>query len=124
MARALTAQEKLRYPWASRITDYVPVGRWRRIAFKTAWGGLALYIGGTLAIFVFSSYLRMVNGLPDGVAEFLVTVPAFLAMAVGFFIGLVTAVQAARQEARPALAYSVAAMLPGILTGILLLVLN
>jgi hypothetical protein len=124
MARALNAQEKLRYPWASRIVDYVPVGRWRRIALKIAWGGLALYLGGILAIFVFSSYLRLVNGLPDGVAEFLVTVPAFLAMAAGFFIGLVTAVQAARKQARPALAYSVGAMLPGVLMGILLLILN
>jgi hypothetical protein len=124
MARALTAEEKLRYPWASRIIDYMPVGRWRRIALKTAWGGLALYAGGTLAIFVFSSYLRMINGLPDGVAEYLVTVPAFLAMAAGFVIGLVTAIQAARKQARPAVAYSVGAMIPGILTGILLLLLN
>jgi hypothetical protein len=124
MARALNAQERLRYPWASRIVDYVPVGRWRRLALKIAWSGLALYVGGILAIFVFSSYLRLVNGLPDGVAEFLVTVPAFLAMAAGFFIGLVTAIQAARKQARPALAYSVGAMLPAVLMGIVLLLLN
>jgi hypothetical protein len=124
MARALTPQEQLRYPWASRIVDYLPIGRWRRVAFWVALGGLALYVVGTLAIFVFSPYLKVKNGLPDGVAEYLVTVPAFAAMAVGFLLGLVTAIQAAVRQARPALAWSIGAMLPGAVVLAVLLALR
>jgi hypothetical protein len=124
MARALTPQEQLRYPWASRIVDYLPVGRWRKVAFWAGLGGLALCVVGILAIFVVSPYLKISHGLPNGVAEYLVMVPAFAAMAVGFFLGLVTAIQAAAKQARPALAWSIGAMLPGLIVLAVLLVLR
>lgn len=117
MARALTQQEKVRYPWASRIVDYVPIGRWRKIALAAAVGGLSLYALGILGIYFFSPYLLIEHGLPVGVAEYIVMVPSFVAMGVGFVLGLVTAVTALLRRARPALIWSVGAMLPGLLVG-------
>ena len=38
MARALTADEQQRYPWATRISDFVPVGRWRKIGLACVAG--------------------------------------------------------------------------------------
>ncbi len=124
MARALTTDEQLRYPWASCIVDYVPVGRWRRVALAAGLGGLGLYVVGIICIYVFSPYLKIRHGLPYGAAEYLVCIPAFAAMAVGFILGLVTAVQAAVKQARPPLAWSVAAVLPGLIIGVVLLILN
>jgi hypothetical protein len=124
MARALTPDEQTRYPWASQIVDYMPIGRVRKVALWAGGGGFALYLVGLLVIWVFSPQLLMENGLPVGVAETIVCVPAFLAMAVGFVLGLVTGVRAAAKQARPALAWSVAAMLPGLIVGIILLIMN
>lgn len=121
MARALTQQEKVRYPWASRIVDYVPIGRWRKIALAVAVGGLSLYALGILGIYFFSPYLLIRNGLPVGVAEYIVMVPSFVAMAFGFVLGLVTAVTALLRRARPALIWSVGAVLPGLLVGVITL---
>ncbi len=121
MARALTPQERLRYPWASRIVDYVPIGIWRKVAVAAGAGGLALYALGILGIYFFSPYLLIENGLPVGVAEYIVMVPAFAAMAFGFVVGCITAVTALLQRARPALIWSVGAVLPGLLIGVITL---
>ena len=40
MARALTSDELTRYPWASRIGDYVPIGRLRTMAVLIGVAGL------------------------------------------------------------------------------------
>lgn len=117
MARALTEQEKVRYPWASQIIDYVPIGPWRKIALAAAIGGLSLYALGILGIYFFSPYLLIENGLPVGVAEYIVMVPSFVALGVGFAFGLITAVTALLRRARPALIWSIGAMLPGLLIG-------
>jgi hypothetical protein len=121
MARALTPQEKLRYPWASRIVDYMPIGIWRKVAVAAGAGGLALYALGILGIYFFSPYLLIENGLPVGVAEYIVMVPAFAAMAFGLVVGCVTAVTALLHRARPALIWSVGAMLPGLVIGVITL---
>lgn len=121
MARALTEQERLRYPWASQIVDYVPVGLWRKVALAAALAGLSLYALGILGIFFFSPYLLVRNGLPVGVAEYIVMVPSFIAMGLGFVLGFVTAVTAMLHRARSPLIWSVGAMLPGLLVGLITL---
>jgi len=40
VARALTSDELTRYPWASRIGDYVPIGRLRTMAVLIGVAGL------------------------------------------------------------------------------------
>lgn len=122
LARALTSQEKLRYPWASQIVDYVPVGGWRKVALAAGVGGLTLYALGILGIYFFSPYLLMKNGLPVGVAEYVVLVPAFTAMVLGLVLGSITAVTALLRRARPALIWSVGALLPGLVVGSLTLI--
>ena len=48
MARPLTPDELARYPWASQISDYVPVGRYRKAAVLTGLAGLAVLLVGAL----------------------------------------------------------------------------
>lgn len=122
MSRALTSEEKLRYPWASQITDFTPVGRWRRAALTVAGVGLAWYVLGVLFIFFFTSHLDMRRGLPDGAVEAAVLWPAMGLIALGFLGGLATGVQAVVRAARTPLVWSVFAMLPGLLLGIILLI--
>jgi|GEM_PF-2537944 len=124
MARPLTAEERLRYPWASRIVDYVPVGRLRRVAVWAALGGLAYYAIGLLAIFFFSPAISISNGLPAGTAEYIVMIPAYVAMAVGFCLGLVTLVSAIVHQGKSVMMWSVGAILPGVLILALTLVLD
>ena len=55
---------KQRYPWASQITDYVPVGRWRRIGVITAGVGFAWFILGAATVFVIRKSVQLKGGLP------------------------------------------------------------
>ena len=114
MARALSQEEKVRYPWASQITDYVPVGPWRKYGALISAIGLGVLAVGIFAIYVMGLHVHIRHGVPRGVDEWAVVALSTALMAVGFFIGLVTAVEAWRDNARPALVWSAAAMLPGL----------
>jgi hypothetical protein len=48
VARPLTADELTRYPWASQISDYVPVGRLRTWGLLLGLGGLVVVIVGAI----------------------------------------------------------------------------
>jgi hypothetical protein len=114
MARALTEDEQLRYPWASQINDYVPVGRWRRVGIVLAWAGFTVLVLGALAIYVITTHLHVRHGLPRGVDEYAVFGVALALMWSGFTIGLVTTVSAAARNAKSPLVWSIAAMLPAL----------
>ena len=115
MARPLTAQERLRYPWASCINDYVPVGRLRKVGLAAGVGGLFVFSVGILGIYIFTSHLNTANGLPTGPVEWVVYVLGWLGMAAGFVLGGIGAFTAVRRAARAALMWSVAAMAPTVL---------
>ena len=112
MARPLTDQEKLRYPWASQITDYVPVGRLRRWGALLAVTGLGFFVLGVLAIYVVTMHVRLRNGLPHGTPELIVWAVSMALMSAGFVIGVVTAAQALAGHARLALLWSLVALIP------------
>jgi len=112
MSRALTREEQLRYPWASQITDFVPIGRRRRWGMLCAWGGVAIYVLGVVGVYVFTSDVRAWHGIPTGS----LTIPflglGLLGMAAGFVMGLASLPQAIARNARSPIAWSVGAMLP------------
>jgi len=115
VARTLSQEEKVRYPWASQITDYVPVGPWRRYGMLSAVTGICVLGLGMLAIYVMGLHIHMRGGVPRGVDEWITVALSTTLMAAGFVVGLTTAVTAVRNNARPALFLSITAMLPGLL---------
>lgn len=48
MARPLTPEELTRYPWASQISDYVPVGRLRTWGLLIGLAGLVVVVVGAV----------------------------------------------------------------------------
>ena len=48
MARPLTPEELTRYPWASQISDYVPVGRLRKTSVLIGITGLVVLLVGAV----------------------------------------------------------------------------
>jgi hypothetical protein len=115
MARALTADEQQRYPWASQITDYVAVGRWRRIGGIIAGVSLAWSILGAATMFVIHKSLQLKAGLPHSGLSWGVFTPAMCLMAVAFAIGVVTGVTAVAKRLRLPLVWSIGAMVPALL---------
>jgi hypothetical protein len=87
----------------------------RKVAVYAGLGGLAYYAVGLLCIFFFSPAMRIENGLPAGVAEYIVMVPAYASVAVGFCLGAVTLVSAIAGQGRSVLIWSVGAILPGMI---------
>jgi hypothetical protein len=110
MARALTVDEQARYPWASRIVDYVPVGRLRHIAVYLSAAGL------TLLLITFAVVAATDQNVRNGV-HVTASMPGRLGlwvalglMAAGFVLGVYTAVQAVVRSAKGALVWSVFAL--------------
>jgi len=115
MARALTAEEQQRYPWATQITDYVPVGSWRRIGGIIGGVGLAWSILGAATVFVIHRSLQLKGGLPHSGLSWGVFAPAMGLMAVAFVIGLATTVTGVARRLRGPLVWSIGAMVPALL---------
>jgi hypothetical protein len=115
VARPLSQGEKLRYPWASQITDYVPVGPWRRYGLFVGVAGICVLGLGMLVIYVAGVHVHMRGGVPRGTDEWIAVSLSTALMAGGFFSGLVTGVTALRDHARSAFIWSAAAMVPGLL---------
>jgi hypothetical protein len=112
MSRSLTADEQVRYPWATEITDFVPVGRWRRRGALCAWAGAALYVLGAVGIYVFASIVATWHGIPDRPLSIPFLGLGILGMAAGFVIGIATLPKAIASNARSPIAWSAVAMLP------------
>jgi hypothetical protein len=115
VSRALTPEEKVRYPWASRITDYVPVGFWRRLGLGLTGGGVSVLVLGVLVIYLFTSHLHLHHGVPRGADEWAVFGVSSVLLAAGFVIGLVTGISAWLRQGRQALMWSLGAALPPLL---------
>jgi hypothetical protein len=114
VARPLTQEESTRYPWASQITDYMPVGAWRRYAVYAGIAGICILGLGMVVIYVAGLHVHMRNGVPRGIDEWFVVAVSTALMAYGVLVGLFTAVTAWRKHARAALTWSVTAMIPGL----------
>jgi len=112
VARALTPDELTRYPWASQIGDYVPVGRLRTTAVLIGLCGLVvLFVGCVVSLAaaenirhaVTMSHWPTAAGVYGGIAL----------AAVGAVLGVVTLVQwLSHRGSLAPLFYSLGAIVP------------
>ena len=115
MARPLTPDELTRYPWASQISDYVPVGTLRTAALLTGLAGLVALMFGTVVS------LAMAENIHHAVT--MQHLPTVLGVYVGIaltsvaaVIGIVTAVQGIVQRGSLSLLWwSAGAIAPAVL---------
>jgi hypothetical protein len=92
VARPLTPDELARYPWASQISDYVPVGTLRAAGLLIALAGLVVLLFGALISLAAAENIHHAVTMHHLSTALGVYVGAVLA-AVGAAIGVVTAVQ-------------------------------
>ncbi len=92
MARPLTPDELTRYPWATQISDYVPVGRLRTIGVLVGIAGLIVVLLGALVSVAAAQNVHhavAMNHLPTKLGVYL----GLALTVVAALIGLVTLVQ-------------------------------
>ena len=111
MARALTTQELTRYPWASQITDYVPVGRLRKVAVGCTVVGVVFLILGTIVSLAMATNIHHALALKHPVLAVGVFGGIVLG-GIGILLGVVTGVQAVLKGFRSLLLWSAAAIVP------------
>jgi len=117
VARALTVEEQQRYPWASRIIDYVPVGTLRKVGLWAAVLALVCFLAGTVALALVAVDIR------DTLGRITLAVSGVLAVA-GFVLGLVGLIPALMRSATGPLLWSLAAMVPGLAAAATVLLLG
>ena len=115
MARSLTPDELARYPWASQISDYVPVGRLRRYGLYFGLAGLTVLLVG--AIFSLAQAENIHNAvtmhhLPTELGVYAGMVLTLIAAALGVITGVRTIIQ---RGSVSLLLWSVGAILPAVL---------
>ena len=112
MARPLTPEELTRYPWASQISDYVPVGRMRTLAVLLGIAGLIVVILGaivSLASAVSIHHAVNTHHLATALGVYLGTALTVAAAA----IGVITLVQGiAKRASLTVLLWSIMAIVP------------
>ncbi|HMK91374.1 MAG TPA: hypothetical protein VK576_00090 [Thermoleophilia bacterium] len=113
MARALSPQELTRYPWASQITDYVPVGRLRKLAVGCTAVGLVFLVIGTIVSLAMATNIHHALALKHPVLAIGVFGGIVLA-GIGILLGVVTGVQAVVKGFRSLLLWSAAAIVPAL----------
>ena len=92
MARPLTPDELTRYPWATQISDYVPVGRLRAIGVLVGIAGLVVLLVGALVSVAAAQNVHhavAMNHLPTKLGVYL----GLALTIVAALIGVVTLVQ-------------------------------
>jgi hypothetical protein len=124
VARALTVEEQQRYPWASRIHDYTPVGRLRKVGLWAAVLALVCFLAGTIALALVAVDIRNGVDYTSGTLG-LVTLWISGVLALGaFVIGVVGLVPALARGAAGPILWSLGAMLPALTAVVVVLVLN
>ena len=124
MARALTVEEQQRYPWASRIIDYVPVGTLRKVGLWAAVLALVCFLAGTVALALVAVDIRDGVSYNSGtLGRITLAVSGVLAVA-GFVLGLVGLIPALMRSATGPLLWSLAAMVPGLAAAATVLLLG
>ena len=114
MARSLTPDELSRYPWASQISDYVPVGRIRKASVLIGIAGiLVLLIGAVVSLVAAENIHHAVSmrHLPTELGVY----GGMALTVVAAVLGIVTAVQGFVKRGSVTLPWwSVAAIAPAI----------
>ena len=115
MARSLTPDELTRYPWASQISDYVPVGTLRTAALLTGLAGLVVLMFGTIVSLAMAENIHhavTMHHLPTVLGVYV----GIALTSVAAVIGIVTAVQGIVQRGSLSLLWwSAGAIAPAII---------
>ena len=120
MARPLTPDELTRYPWASQIGDYVPVGRLRTIAVLIGLGGLAVLLLGCIVSLAAAENIRHAVTMSHWATAAGVYCGIALS-AVGAVLGAVTLVQwSMRRGSLAPLLWSIGAFVPAVVIVLLI----
>ncbi len=115
MARPLTPDELARYPWASQISDYMPVGRLRKSAVYFGLAGLTILLIG--AIFSLAEAQNIHSAVTMRHLPTKIGVYGGMALTlIGAALGVVTAIQGiVHRGAHSLLLWSAAAIAPALL---------
>jgi hypothetical protein len=115
VARPLTPDELTRYPWATQISDYVPVGRLRAIGVLVGIAGLIVLLLGALVSVAAAQNVHhavAMDHLPTKLGVYL----GVALTVVAALIGIVTLVQCLLKRGSLALmCWSVVAIVPAII---------
>ncbi len=115
MARPLTPDELTRYPWATQISDYVPVGRLRAIGVLVGIAGLVVLLLGALVSVAAAQNVHhavAMNHLPTKLGVYL----GLALTSVAALIGVVTLVEGLLKRGSLALlCWSVVAIAPSVI---------
>jgi hypothetical protein len=115
VARPLTPDELTRYPWATQISDYVPVGRLRAIGVLVGIAGLIVLLLGALVSVAAAQNVHHAVGmdhLPTKIGVYL----GLALTIVAALIGVVTLVQGLLKRGSLALlCWSVVAIAPAVI---------
>jgi len=115
VARSLTPDELARYPWASQISDYVPVGKLRKYAVYLGLVGLVvLLVGAIFSLAQAENIHRAVtmHHLPTELGVYGGMALTLVAAALGVLTGVQTLI---KHGSLSLLAWSAGAILPAVL---------
>ena len=115
MARSLTPDELARYPWASQISDYVPVGRLRRYGVYLGLAGLPVLIVGAIFSLAQAENIHhavTMHHLPTELGVYGGMVLTLIGAALGGVTGVRTLIQ---RGSISLLVWSAGAILPAVL---------
>jgi len=112
VARPLTPDELTRYPWASQISDYVPVGRMRTSGALLGLAGLVVVIVGAIVSLAAAVSIHHAVNMHHLATELGVYIGAGLTIAAAV-LGVITLVQGlARRAPASVLVWSILAIVP------------
>jgi hypothetical protein len=115
VARSLTPDELARYPWASQISDYVPVGRLRKYGLYLGLAGLTVLLVGAIFSLAQAENIHSAVTMHHLPTELGVYIGMALTL-IGAALGVITAVRTLIQHGSLALMlWSVGAILPAVL---------
>jgi hypothetical protein len=115
VARPLTPDELTRYPWASQISDYIPVGRLRTSGMLVGVAGLVVLLIGMIVSLAMAQNIHhavTMHHLPTALGVYV----GMALTTVAALIGVVTAVQGiAKRGSLSLLWWSAGAIAPAVI---------
>jgi hypothetical protein len=115
VARSLTPDELARYPWASQISDYVPVGRLRKYGLYLGLAGLTVLLIGAIFSLAQAENIHSavtMHHMPTELGVYGGMVLTLIAAALGVITGVRTVIQ---HGSLSLMVWSVGAILPAVL---------
>lgn len=114
MARTLSPDELSRYPWATRINDYVPVGPIRKAALLSSVLGALVLLAGVIASLAMAENIHHavnMGHLPTKVGVY----GSMVLTGIGGVLGIITGIQALLKSANSLVWWAAGAVIPALI---------